>query len=66
MNNLVEVQYARTGKATNIDELGMREMQAVVYAQRHRQHLLVKAPPASGKEPRHDVCSPRQTRQSRR
>lgn len=27
----------------------MREMQAMVYAQRHRQHLLVKAPPASGK-----------------
>lgn len=49
MNNLVEVQYARTGKATNIDELGMREMQAMVYAQRNRQHLLVKAPPASGK-----------------
>lgn len=49
MNNLVEVQYAQTGKATNVDELGMREMQAMVYAQRHRQHLLVKAPPASGK-----------------
>jgi hypothetical protein len=27
----------------------MREMQAMVYAQRNRQHLLVKAPPASGK-----------------
>ena len=49
MNNLVEVQYAQTGKSSNTDELGMREMQAMVYAQRNRQHLLVKAPPASGK-----------------
>lgn len=49
MTNLVEVQYAQTGKATNTDELGMREMQAMVYAQRDRQYLLVKAPPASGK-----------------
>lgn len=49
MTNLVEVQYARTGKATNTDALGMREMQAMVYAQRNRQYLLVKAPPASGK-----------------
>ena len=49
MTNLVEVKYAQTGKSSNTDELGMREMQAMVYAQRHRQHLLVKAPPASGK-----------------
>lgn len=49
MTNLVEVQYTRTGKSSNTDELGMREMQAMVYAQRNRQHLLVKAPPASGK-----------------
>lgn len=49
MTNLVEVQYAQTGKSSNTDELGMREMQAMVYAQRNRQHLLVKAPPASGK-----------------
>lgn len=49
MNNLVEVQYAQTGKSSNTDELGMREMQAMVYAQRNRQYLLVKAPPASGK-----------------
>lgn len=49
MTNLVEVQYARTGKATKTDALGMREMQAMVYAQRNRQYLLVKAPPASGK-----------------
>lgn len=49
MTNLVEVQYTQTGKSSNTDELGMREMQAMVYAQRNRQHLLVKAPPASGK-----------------
>ncbi len=49
MPNLVEVQYAQTGKSSNTNELGMREMQAMVYAQRNRQHLLVKAPPASGK-----------------
>lgn len=49
MTNLVEVQYAQTSKSSNTNELGMREMQAMVYAQRHRQHLLVKAPPASGK-----------------
>ena len=29
--------------------MGMREMQKMVYEQRHRQYLLVKAPPASGK-----------------
>lgn len=49
MTNLVEVQYAQSGKSSNTDALGMREMQAMVYAQRHRKHLLVKAPPASGK-----------------
>lgn len=49
MTNLVAVEYAQTGKSSNTDALGMREMQAMVYAQRNRQHLLVKAPPASGK-----------------
>ncbi len=49
MTNLVEVQYAQNGKSSNTNALGMREMQAMVYAQRNRQHLLVKAPPASGK-----------------
>lgn len=49
MTNLIEVQYAQTGKATNTDALGMREMQTMVYAHRNRQYLLVKAPPASGK-----------------
>lgn len=49
MPNLLEVTYARTGQSTNTDALGMREMQARVYAQRDAQYLLVKAPPASGK-----------------
>lgn len=31
MHNLVEVEYAQTGKATNTDALGMREMQAMSY-----------------------------------
>lgn len=49
MENLVDFQYEHTGASSNTDALGMREMQAMVYAQRDRQHLLVKAPPASGK-----------------
>ena len=49
MTNLVEVNYSQTGKSSNTDAFGMREMQAMVYAQRHRQYLLLKAPPASGK-----------------
>ena len=47
--NVVEVNYHQTGKSTNTDELGMREMQARVYHHRNSQYLLVKAPPASGK-----------------
>lgn len=49
VNNLVNIQYAQTGKSSTTNELGMREMQAIVYEQRTRQYLLVKAPPASGK-----------------
>ena len=49
MPNLVEVNYEQTGRSTNIDALGMREMQARAYAARDAQHLLIKAPPASGK-----------------
>ncbi|EPD07130.1 MULTISPECIES: DEAD/DEAH box helicase [Lactobacillaceae] len=47
--NVVDVSYHRTGKSTNTDELGMREMQARVYQHRSSQYILVKAPPASGK-----------------
>ena len=49
MENLVNITYAKTGASSNVDELGMREMQRMAYAQRHRQYLLVKAPPACGK-----------------
>jgi phage terminase Nu1 subunit (DNA packaging protein) len=49
MENLVEIQYAQTGQSSATNAMGMREMQAMVYAQRERQYLLVKAPPASGK-----------------
>ncbi|MDY0838712.1 DEAD/DEAH box helicase [Lacticaseibacillus paracasei] len=47
--NVVDVNYHQTGKSTNTNELGMREMQARVYQHRSSQYILVKAPPASGK-----------------
>lgn len=49
MENLVNINYAQTGASSNVDELGMREMQRIAYSQRHRKYLLVKAPPACGK-----------------
>lgn len=49
MENIVNIKYNQTGLSSNVDELGMREMQHLVYEQRNRQYLLVKAPPASGK-----------------
>ena len=49
MENLVNISYAQTGASSNVDELGMREMQRIAYSQRHRKYLLVKAPPACGK-----------------
>ena len=49
MENIVNITYNQTGASSNVDELGMREMQRMVYEQRHRQYLLVKAPPACGK-----------------
>ncbi|SJN43228.1 DNA helicase, restriction/modification system component YeeB [Microbacterium esteraromaticum] len=47
--NIVNVTYAQTKASVNTDALGMREMQQRVFEQRDAQHLLVKAPPASGK-----------------
>lgn len=47
--NVVDVAYAQTGASVNTDVLGMREMQRRVFAKRGAQHLLIKAPPASGK-----------------
>ena len=43
------ITYEQTGRSTNTNEMGMREMQARVYEKRQEQYLLVKAPPASGK-----------------
>lgn len=48
-SNIFEINYNSSGKSQNINSLGMREMQALVYEKRNSQYLLVKAPPASGK-----------------
>ena len=45
----VSVSYARTGRSTKVNELGMRPMQERAYAKRGEQYLLIKSPPASGK-----------------
>ncbi len=47
--NIVDIEYNQTGDSVRINSMGMREMQQRVYEQRTAQHLLVKAPPASGK-----------------
>ncbi|MBL3539235.1 DEAD/DEAH box helicase [Aminivibrio sp.] len=49
MENIVKINYEATGKSTQVDALGMREMQARAYTARNAQYLLIKAPPASGK-----------------
>lgn len=49
MPNIIEVSYAQTGQSTNTNEYGMRDMQARAFEARESQHLLLKAPPASGK-----------------
>lgn len=47
--NIVNVEYENDGSSTKLDNYGMREMQKRVYAKRNSEHLLIKAPPASGK-----------------
>lgn len=47
--NVIQVEYERTGKTTAINNMGMREMQARAYAASLSQYILLKAPPASGK-----------------
>ena len=47
--NVIEMRYAGSGASQSSDELGMRPMQARAWAKRDAHHLLVKAPPASGK-----------------
>ena len=45
----VTVGYARTGRTTRSNELGMRPMQERAWEKRGEQYLLIKSPPASGK-----------------
>ena len=45
----VRLVTAQTGASSSANELGMRVMQARVYAHRGEQYLLIKSPPASGK-----------------
>jgi len=49
MVDIVHVKYEQTGKSSNTNALGMREMQEKAYTERNAQYLLIKAPPASGK-----------------
>lgn len=49
MNNLLHVEYGQTGQSSNLNSMGMREMQARAFAERDSQYLLIKAPPACGK-----------------
>ncbi len=48
-NNIISVTYAQNGSSTALNEMGMRDMQARAYEQKHKQYLLLKSPPASGK-----------------
>lgn len=45
----VSIATARTGASARANALGMRAMQARVWARRGEQYLLIKSPPASGK-----------------
>lgn len=47
--NIIDVTYEQTGESTKTDEMGMREMQRRAFEKRNSNHLLIKAPPASGK-----------------
>jgi superfamily II DNA or RNA helicase len=49
MPDLVNVTYQQTGQSTQINTMGMRDMQAKAFESRDAQYLLLKAPPASGK-----------------
>lgn len=47
--NIIDVKYEQTGESTKTDDTGMREMQRRAFEKRNSNHLLIKAPPASGK-----------------
>ncbi|MDT2460026.1 DEAD/DEAH box helicase [Enterococcus avium] len=48
-SNIFDINYHQTGKSKLTNNLGMREMQERAFEKRKSKHLLVKAPPASGK-----------------
>lgn len=48
-NDFVDIHYQQSGKSSQTNALGMREMQAKAYEARNQKYLLIKAPPASGK-----------------
>lgn len=45
----ISVTYARSGKSSKVNTLGMRPMQERVFERRGEQYLIIKSPPASGK-----------------
>ncbi|MDT2801817.1 DEAD/DEAH box helicase family protein [Vagococcus lutrae] len=47
--NTVDIEYEQTGSSTTSNNMGMREMQIRAYEKRNSEHLIIKAPPASGK-----------------
>ena len=47
--NIINNTYERTGQSKKTDSKGMREMQQRAYEMRNSKHLIIKAPPASGK-----------------
>ncbi len=49
MPDIVHVTYNQTGESTQINPMGMRDMQARAFEARDAQYILLKAPPASGK-----------------
>lgn len=49
MPDIVHVSYNHTGKSKSTNAFGMREMQERAFEARSAQHLLIKAPPGSGK-----------------
>lgn len=49
MPNIVDVNYAQTGKSLSTNPYGMREMQQLAFEKRAAQYILLKAPPSSGK-----------------
>jgi superfamily II DNA or RNA helicase len=45
----ISVTYARNGRSTKSNAMGMRPMQERAFERRGEQYLLIKSPPASGK-----------------